>query len=100
MQYGIAFFNIHNFNRVNRVFGETAGNEVLKNYFQWLKNLVEGKSPEESKGVVCALGGDNGIVLYKKELETEIMRFFDKTEISINHNGKIAGIGKNLRYSR
>lgn len=91
-EYGIAFFNIHNFNRVNRVFGETAGNEVLKNYFQWLKNLVEGKSPEESKGVVCALGGDNGIVLYKKELETEIMRFFDKTEISINHNGETESI--------
>lgn len=87
-EYGIAFFNIHNFSRVNRVFGEKAGNEALKNYFLKLSNLLDDDSPEKSKGVMSALGGDNGLVLYKKEMETELMRFFDKAEIIINNNGE------------
>ena len=103
-EYGVAFFNIHNFSRVNRAFGEKIGTEALKNYFQLLTNMVEGKTPEDNKGVVSALGGDNGIILYKKELETELMRFFDKAEIQVNNNGETesmylsshAGINNNL----
>lgn len=85
-KYEVAFFNIHNFSFINHTYGSDIGTSILANYLYSLQNVIELKlsnifDPEEN-GVVCSAGGDNGIIVFKKDFEKKLMNFFRSQGIS------------------
>ena len=65
-EYNACRFNMQRFSSVNLQLGRRKGNELLRRYVQMLQSkLGEGEH-------VCRIGGDNFIVLYKKEHQAEV----------------------------
>ena len=59
--FSIIFFNIHNFKYVNKVLNYEQGDVVLRNYTKTIyRNLSDGE-------MIARLGGDNFVMLVKKE---------------------------------
>lgn len=59
--FSIIFFNIHNFKYVNKVLNYEQGDVVLRNYTKTIyRNLSDGE-------IITRLGGDNFVMLVKKE---------------------------------
>lgn len=59
--FSIIFFNIHNFKYVNKVLNYEQGDVVLRNYTKTIyRNLSDGE-------MITRLGGDNFVMLVKKE---------------------------------
>lgn len=69
-QYGFASFNIHSLTSINKQLGDEKGTLLIKKYFQEIESLVE------ENGFVCTIGGDNGIILFKKNLMETLVAFF------------------------
>ncbi|MCR5080219.1 MAG: EAL domain-containing protein [Treponema sp.] len=84
-EYGLASFNIHRLTTINRQMGEKKGTLIIKKYFQEIEAIIK------NKGFICATGGDNGIILFKKELLETLVAFFAGVEIKIDDeiDGKI-----------
>jgi diguanylate cyclase (GGDEF)-like protein len=55
-------FNLRHFSLVNREIGRQAGDVVMRGYFDQIKKLIG------SSGVICRIGGDNFIALFRSEL--------------------------------
>lgn len=87
-EYEVAFFNIHNFSFVNRTYGVNIGTNILQEYFRGIQNVLGLSLADifvpEDNGVVCAAGGDNGIVIFKKDFEVSVMNYFRSHEISFS----------------
>lgn len=60
-RYNVIFFNIHNFKYVNKVFPYEQGDIILRNYAQKVKGFLN------SDEVISRLGGDNFVIMCRKE---------------------------------
>lgn len=79
--YGIAFFNIRQFSSVNKKFGERKATFILETFFNELNKLVN-YSENPMEGMISALGGDNGFIIFKKRDREKITNSLDSMEIS------------------
>ena len=61
-EFGACYFNVKHFSIVNQLIGRPKGTIVLKNYALGLQELLDAE--EE---VVCRIGSDNYMVLFKKK---------------------------------
>ncbi|MGN0691231.1 MAG: diguanylate cyclase domain-containing protein, partial [Oscillospiraceae bacterium] len=61
-EYGASYFNLKRFSVINQNIGRDRGTAVMKKFVLQL----QGKLADD--GLVCRIGGDNFIVLFKKEL--------------------------------
>jgi diguanylate cyclase (GGDEF)-like protein len=55
-------FNLRHFSLINQEVGREAGDVVIKNYFSLIKDFIG------EKGLICRIGGDNFIAVFKNEL--------------------------------
>ena len=103
--FGVAFFNVHNFTDINKAYGQPKGTEILEEYLNKAKSLVQEGKSEEKKGEVAAAGGDYGVIIFHKDEYSQILDFLKKTEIKVTRdNGTVeicsisshAGINLNL----
>lgn len=71
VDYTAAFMNIKNFKYVNKVFGSSQGDRLLKSFSDAMRDFVG------DEGKFARLGGDNFIVLIKKGLVSDLRTFVD-----------------------
>ncbi|MCI5751795.1 MAG: GGDEF domain-containing phosphodiesterase [Oscillospiraceae bacterium] len=70
-EYTAAYINIKNFKYVNKVFGSRQGDVLLRIFSQAMSAFVG------DDGKFARLGGDNFILLIKKDRSNELMGFID-----------------------
>lgn len=71
VDYTAAFMNIKNFKYVNKVFGSSQGDRLLKCFSDAMRDFVG------DEGKFARLGGDNFIVLIKKGRVSDLRAFVD-----------------------
>lgn len=81
--YGIAFFNLHNFSLINRKLGFEKATKVMQNFYEQLKSIVEENHDASFKGVAAAGGGDQGAVLFLKSDLSAVMKCLSNSDFSI-----------------
>ncbi len=74
--YESLYLNIRNFKYVNRKLSYRSGNEIMKQYAAHLKEHLD------SEEMVARPGGDNFIVLLKKEHTPGFLRLLENVEVS------------------
>ncbi len=74
--YESLYLNIRNFKYVNRKLSYRSGNEIMKQYAAHLKEHLD------SEEMVARPGGDNFIVLLKKEHTPDFLKFLENVEVS------------------
>lgn len=74
-QYESLYLNIRNFKYVNRKLSYGSGNEIMKQYASRLKEHLD------SGEMVARTGGDNFIVLLKKEHTPDFLKFLENVEV-------------------
>lgn len=87
--YGVIFFNIHNFKYVNKVLDYEQGDVVLRDYTRAIRRSL---SDDE---LIARLGGDNFVMLVKKESLREYIDMLSFMNIKYD-NGKVS---KNFIFS-
>lgn len=80
-QYVSMFFNIKNFNYINRNVGSREGDIILRKYVKQISNELE--SDEE---IICRLGGDNFIILVKFSNSEKILEYLKSVQIDCVKN--------------
>lgn len=75
--YDAMYFNIHNFKFINNIFSYTEGNEVI---FQYANRLIAELKDDE---MLARLGGDNFVVLIRKENADNFIKLLENTDINI-----------------
>ena len=68
-------FNLRHFSLINQEIGKTAGDIVIRNYYDGLCSLI-GQS-----GVVCRLGGDNFVALCDQKLLDRVIAYLEGTPV-------------------
>lgn len=67
-KYGVAFFNIRRLGYINKQIGEKAATELMGRYYKMLENSIG------EDGVVSVMGGDNSMVLFRKEYVSSVLQ--------------------------
>lgn len=75
--YDAMYFNIHNFKFINNIFSYTEGNEVI---FQYANRLIAELKDDE---MLARLGGDNFVVLIRRENADSFIKLLENTDINI-----------------
>ncbi len=83
-QYGVCYFNLKHFSVVNQRFGRDKGTRIMVEYIEQLEELLEDTE------LVCRIGGDNFIVLFRKEKLDLIIRHMKGLEIDTEDEGESA----------
>ena len=60
-------YNLRHFSLINREIGRSSGDVVIRNYYELIKNTIG------EKGMVCRVGGDNFVAVFKDELLQEVL---------------------------
>ena len=77
--YCVVYFDIAKFSYFNRRYGMNAGDLILKNYSEKLKEILKDEE------VLAREGSDHFIVVVKKENLEKILEFLKETEVSITY---------------
>lgn len=80
MNYCCLFTNIKNFKFINQTIGTQKGNEVLKNYAIALNDKMQNNE------YVCRAGGDNFILLIKKENLDFMLDSLQNVQVFVKNN--------------
>ena len=88
--YDAMYFNIHNFKFINNIFTYTEGDEVI---FQYANRLIAELKDDE---MLARLGGDNFVVLIRKENAGNFIKLLEKTDINIETS---SGNKRKLNFS-
>lgn len=81
--YNGTFMNIKNFKYINQRLGSRRGDYVLKEYCRKIQNFL---GQDE---IIARLGGDNFVVLFKKEHEKEFLDFMSDIKVHIEDEGDV-----------
>lgn len=81
-------FNLRHFSLINQEIGKTAGDIVLRNYYDGLCSLIGGR------GIVCRLGGDNFVALCEQDLLDRVVSYLEGTPVSYD-----SGFGSRVMVS-
>ena len=68
-------FNMKHFSIVNQQIGRREGSLVMLSFYKSLENLLG------DNGIICRMGGDNFIMLFKNELLEEVLRMLSGTAV-------------------
>lgn len=79
-QYSAAHFNLKHFSLINQQIGRNAGTFVMRSFYDKLQSMMA------EDGIVCRLGGDNFIALFKKQFTDKFSDFLSGTQIVYNVN--------------
>lgn len=91
-QYGVCYFNLKHFSVVNQRFGREKGTRIMVEYIEQLEELLEDTE------LVCRIGGDNFIVLFRKEKLDLIIRHMKGLEIDTEDEGESAFVSAVAGY--
>lgn len=91
-QYGVCYFNLKHFSVVNQRFGRDKGTRIMVEYIEQLEELLEDTE------LVCRIGGDNFIVLFRKEKLDLIIRHMKGLEIDTEEEGESAFVSAVAGY--
>lgn len=69
-------FNLRHFSLINQEIGKTAGDIVIRNYYDGLSTLI-GRS-----GTVCRLGGDNFVAICDQSQLDQVIGYLEGTPVS------------------
>lgn len=73
-------FDLNHFSNVNQQVGKERGNQIM---FSFVRQLYEIFSDAEEE-LVCRVGGDNFIAIFRNEHTEAVKKFLEGTEISID----------------
>lgn len=76
--FGILQYNIQGFSLINKKLGEKASTEILEKYHDGLSKIFD--NDPDKKGFDIALGGDNGFIIFRKELKEEVFAYLNSAE--------------------
>ena len=79
--YGILQYNIQGFSLINKKLGEKPTTEILEKYHEGLTKIFE--NDPDKKGFDIALGGDNGFIVFRKELKEEVFAYLNSAEFRV-----------------
>ncbi len=82
-QYGLCFYNLKKFAAINQKFGRNNSTQIMRSFVIGLQSLLG------NDGQVGRLGGDNFIVLFKKDKINAITKYLAGTEISLSDETKV-----------
>lgn len=74
-EYGASYFNLKRFSVINQNIGRERGTTVMKKFTSQLQDKLK------DGGLVCRIGGDNFIVLFKKEQLDIVTEYLSGTGI-------------------
>lgn len=77
--YNAFFFNIHNFKYVNKIFAYAEGDAVIREYAQKVKSML---LPDE---MIARLGGDNFVIICRKERTKELCKELQNIKLSFSN---------------
>ena len=80
--YTAACYNLYHFSVINREIGREAGDVVFKKYYM----LVSGVVGED--GIVCRLGGDNFIMIFRNELTDQVLEILGGVPVAYDETGE------------
>ena len=78
--YNAMHFNLKHFSLVNQQIGRRSGNLVMLSFFKGVENIIG------DSGIVCRMGGDNFIAIFKKELLEPILKYLSGTAVVYDFN--------------
>ncbi len=81
-------FNLRHFSLINQEIGKTAGDVVIRNYYEGLTTLI-GRS-----GTVCRLGGDNFVAICDQAQLDRVVAYLEGTPVSYD-----SGFGSRVMVS-
>lgn len=81
--YGILQYNIQGFSLINKKLGEKPTTEILEKYHEGLTKIFE--NDPDKKGFDIALGGDNGFIVFRKELKEEVFAYLSSAEFRVKN---------------
>lgn len=76
--YAFGYFNVRNFSMVNKRVGEKEGTIVLEKYLETIASEMHG----DENCCIGMLGGDNCVILYRKDDHLKMMNLLNGVEIS------------------
>ncbi len=91
-QYGVCYFNLKHFSVVNQRFGRDKGTRIMVEYITRLEELLE------ETELVCRIGGDNFIILFRKEKLDVIIQHMKGFEIDTQDEGESAFVSAVAGY--
>ncbi|MBQ8597422.1 MAG: EAL domain-containing protein [Lachnospiraceae bacterium] len=82
-RYNGSFMNIKNFKYINQRLGNRRGDYVLREYCHKIQKFLN------EDEIIARLGGDNFVVLFKKEHEKDFLDFMSDVKIHVENEGDI-----------
>lgn len=80
-EYASIFLNIKNFNYINRTVGAKEGDNILKQYVAAITGILD-----PDKEIIARLGGDNFVILVRKENIESLLDFIECVIIKSSFN--------------
>ena len=75
-------FNLKHFSLINQQISREAGDLVLRNFFEQLNGVITGR------GVLCRMGGDNFVSIFKANLLDEVLEMLAGVPIYADEKGE------------
>ena len=80
--YTAACYNLYHFSVINREIGREAGDVVFKKYYMLISEVVG------EDGIVCRLGGDNFIMIFRNELTDQVLEILGGVPVAYDETGE------------
>jgi len=75
-------YDLRNFSIINQEIGRKNGDEVIRNYYNMIKNVIG------EDGIICRLGGDKFIGIFPPEKKEEMFKIFKGVPITFGAEGE------------
>ncbi|MCR5487570.1 MAG: GGDEF domain-containing phosphodiesterase [Lachnospiraceae bacterium] len=69
-------YNLRNFSIINRDFGKKAGDLIIRRYYEAIRDVIG------ENGIICRLGGDNFVCVFKNDLLDGIVSILNGYPVS------------------
>ncbi|WP_294753717.1 bifunctional diguanylate cyclase/phosphodiesterase [uncultured Ruminococcus sp.] len=74
------YYNLRHYTLVNRDIGRSAGDIAMRNFFEIIENIIG------DKGIICRVGGDNFVAVFRDELTEDILNVLKGTPVIYDTN--------------
>ncbi|SEH37142.1 EAL domain, c-di-GMP-specific phosphodiesterase class I (or its enzymatically inactive variant) [Ruminococcus flavefaciens] len=76
------YYNLRHFTLINREIGRNNGDIAMRNFFNMIENIVG------DNGIVCRVGGDNFVSVFKDELLDDILKIVKGVPVVYDNNNQ------------
>ncbi len=73
-------YNLRHFSVINQEIGRAGGDAVMKSHFDLIQETIG------DNGIVCRVGGDNFVAIFKKDVSDNVLGILKDTKISCKYN--------------